>query len=282
MILAKVNNHGHGEAAFEGLPQMAQPLPGTEEWLVPITNSMVTSWIITIVIVVILRLGTRKLQLIPTGWQNLVEAIIEGLHAFIGSLLDKKVSKWAFPLLSTFFLFIVASNLSGLFPFVGSFGYGEMKEGSSFVVEHVDLAFFRPPTADANMTIAMALAFFMMNLIWAIRYNGLGGLIHHIFGVKGKPPAFLLPIMIIIFIVVGIIEIVSIGIRPVALAARLYGNIYGGENVLTNMLTMVDYGVAAIPFYFLELLVALVQAAVFFILCIAFTATLCTPHEEGH
>jgi len=69
----------------------------------------------------------------------------------------------------------------------------------------------------------------------------------------------------------------------VALAMRLYGNIYGGENVLTLMLGMGPkwmMGLAAVPFYFLELVVAVVQALVFTVLCIAFVSTTCSHPEE--
>jgi F-type H+-transporting ATPase subunit a len=69
--------------------------------------------------------------------------------------------------------------------------------------------------------------------------------------------------------------VISLLVRPVALSMRLYGNIYGGESVLTVMLGMAG-GLAAFPFYFLEIIVAVVQAGVFTILCIAFIGTLCS------
>jgi F-type H+-transporting ATPase subunit a len=90
--------------------------------------------------------------------------------------------------------------------------------------------------------------------------------------------------MAIIFFIVGIVEVISIMIRPVSLSMRLYGNIYGGESVLTLMLKMLPFGIAAVPFYFLELIVCAVQAIVFTMLCVAFTATLCSHSDEegGH
>src|SRR5881392_2765480 len=84
----------------------------------------------------------------------------------------------------------------------------------------------------------------------------------------------------VIFIFVGIIEVISICIRPIALAMRLYGNIYGGESVLTIMLTHTPLGIGALPFYFLELLVAVVQALVFTLLSIAFIGTLCSHSDD--
>jgi F-type H+-transporting ATPase subunit a len=86
--------------------------------------------------------------------------------------------------------------------------------------------------------------------------------------------------MAIIFFIVGIVEVISIMIRPISLSMRLYGNIYGGENVLTLMLKLVPGGIAAVPFYFFELMVCIVQAIVFTMLCVAFTATLCSHSED--
>jgi len=122
----------------------------------------------------------------------------------------------------------------------------------------------------------------VMSTIWAVKYNGVWGLIKHIFGPKGGITGAILIPLSVIFVMVGVIEVVSILIRPVALAMRLYGNIYGGESVLALMLHKA-WGLAAVPFYFLELIVAVVQALVFTILCIAFVSTLCShSEEEGH
>ena len=197
-------------------------------------------------------------------------------------LLEPKVARWVFPLVATFFLFIVVSNLMGLLPGVGSIGWGHAS-GAPLGVEHADKPLFRPPTADANMTVAMALVFFVMSTFWAFRYNGPIGLVKHIFGVKGGMTGWIVIPMALIFIFIGLIEVISICIRPVALAMRLYGNIYGGESVLTIMLTNSPLGLGALPFYFLELLVAVVQALVFTLLSIAFIGTLCSHTEdEGH
>ena len=133
----------------------------------------------------------------------------------------------------------------------------------------------------------MALVYFIMSTIWAIKYNGVLGLVKHVFGVKGGLSGPIVIPLFFIFIFIGLIEVISILIRPVALAMRLYGNIYGGESVLTLMLGMGPkwmMGLAAVPFYFLELVVAFVQALVFTVLCIAFIGTLCshTEDEGGH
>jgi F-type H+-transporting ATPase subunit a len=246
---------------------------------------MIAVWGVAAVILGVLMLGTRRMALVPTGAQNLVEAVVDGVHGMLSGLLEPKVVRWALPLIGTYFIFILLSNLVDLLPGTGSIGYGHAKEGGlPFALDHVERPLIRPPTADANLTVAMAVIYFIMSTIWALRYNGPIGLVKHIFGVKGKIGGFLLVPMAVIFFIVGIVEVISIMIRPVSLSMRLYGNIYGGENVLTLMIKMLPGGIAAVPFYFLELIVCTVQAIVFTMLCVAFTATLCSHSEEegGH
>jgi F-type H+-transporting ATPase subunit a len=248
----------------------------------PVTNSMINTWIIAAVIFVVVRLGTRQLNQVPGRLQNFIETIVEALEDMTKGLLEPKVVRWCFPLVATFFLFILLSNLTDLLPGVGSLGYGPRDENSAlpWALVHADTPWFRPPTSDANTTVAMALIFFVMSTWWAIKYNGFWGLLKHLFGLKGGIKGLAAIPLSLIFLFVGIIEVISIAIRPVALAMRLYGNIYGGESVLTTMLTMLPLGLAAIPFYFLELIVAVIQALVFTMLSIAFIGTLCSHSDE--
>lgn len=248
----------------------------------PVTNTIVVTWIILAFIFAVIKLGTRKLSLVPTGLQNLLEMVVEGLEDMTKGLLEPKVVHWCFPLVATFFLFILIANLTDLLPGFGSIGYGKPAAHSSlpFALEHADVPWFRPPTADANTTVALSGIFFIMSTIWAVRYNGFWGLLKHVFGIKGGITGAAAIPLSLVFLFVGLIEVISIAIRPVALAMRLYGNIYGGESVLTIMLPMLPLGLAAVPFYFLELIVAVVQALVFTMLCIAFIGTLCMHIEE--
>jgi F-type H+-transporting ATPase subunit a len=248
----------------------------------PVTNAMIYTWIIAVLIFVVVRLGTKHMTEIPSGLQNAIEAAVEGLEELTKGLLEPKVARWVFPLVATFFIFIVVSNLMGLLPGVGSIGLGTPAKDSAlpFAIEHADTPWFRPPTADANTTVAMAAVFFIMSTFWALRYNGPFGLVKHLFGVKGGMKGWIVVPLALIFLFIGLIEVISICIRPVALAMRLYGNIYGGESVLTIMLTNSPLGLGALPFYFLELLVAVVQALVFTLLSIAFIGTLCSHMDE--
>jgi F-type H+-transporting ATPase subunit a len=253
----------------------------------PVTNSMVCTWIVAALIIVIVRLTTWKMKEVPGGGQNLMEALIEGWEGLMGNVLEPKVVKWVFPFAMSFFIFIVISNLTDLLPGVGSIGMGHPDNTSvfPFAITHVSKPFFRPPTTDANLTIAMAGIFFVMCLFWAVKYNGPWGVIRHVFGVKVDSNKWLYPVLLLLFIFIGIMESFSIlFIRPVALALRLYGNIFGGETMLSMALAQKPLlAVAvAIPAYFFEVVVCLLQAFVFTMLVVAFVGTLCTHSDEEH
>jgi F-type H+-transporting ATPase subunit a len=141
----------------------------------------------------------------------------------------------------------------------------------------------RGANADLNMTMAMSMVFFFLWVVWALQANGPGGFILHIFGPKGKTAGAMKVLMIAVFVLVGVLEVVSIMFRPVSLSFRLFGNIFAGENMLEAMAMIVPKlgWLIPIPFYFMELLVGLVQALVFMLLTAVFTLLICS-HEEGH
>jgi F-type H+-transporting ATPase subunit a len=246
----------------------------------PITNSMICTWIVAAIILIVVRVSTWKnIKEIPSGMQNVIEAMVEGWESLIGDILDKRVTRWVFPFATTFFIFIVISNLMDLVPGVGSIGFFSADK-SSFT------PLFRPPTTDANLTIAMAGIFLLMSLFWAVRYNGVWGLVKHIFGVKMETSKWLYPLFFLLFIFIGAMELLSVGFaRPVALAMRLYGNVFAGESILD----MIFHGkslfwsiILSSGMYFYETFVCIVQAFVFAMLVVAFVGTLCTHTEEEH
>ena len=135
-----------------------------------------------------------------------------------------------------------------------------------------------------NMTAGMAFTFAALWFYWAITENGIKGFLVHIFAPKGKFSGIMAAMMILVFAFVGILEIISILFRPVALSFRLYGNIFAGENILENMMLMGGKWLAwlpPLPFYFLELLVGLIQALVFMLLTAVFLKLIC-DHGDHH
>jgi F-type H+-transporting ATPase subunit a len=216
-----------------------------------------------------------------------MEALVEGWEGLIGDILDKRVARWVFPFATTFFIFIVMSNLVDLIPGVGSIGFGTPDKNSSlpFAIHNVNRPFFRPPTTDANLTVAMAGIFLVMSLFWAVRYNGVLGLVKHIFGVKMETNKWAYPLFFLLFLFIGAMELLSVSFaRPVALAMRLYGNIFAGESIL-DMIFHNNLWVAILLSsftYLYETFVCVVQAFVFAMLVVAFVGTLCTHSDEEH
>ena len=245
----------------------------------PITNSMICTWIVAAIILIVVRATTPKnIKEIPSGMQNVLEALVEVWDNLIGDILDKRVTRWVFPFATTFFIFIVISNLTDLVPGVGSIG-----------VFHANGTFtplFRPPTTDANLTVAMATIFLIMSLYWAIRFNGPWGLVKHIFGVKMEANKWIYWLFVALFIFIGAMELLSVVFaRPVALAMRLYGNVYAGESILDmifNAPHLWETLLLSSFMYFYETFVCIVQAFVFAMLVVAFVGTLCTHEDEEH
>jgi F-type H+-transporting ATPase subunit a len=247
-----------------------------------ITNSMVVTWIVAIGLIVFARASTRTMHDVPSGAQNLFEWLIEGLYGLLESILGSHLVKRTFWFFATIFVFILASNWAGLVPGVGTIGWGT-QTAEGFTIEEPLL---RSANADLNMTLAMALVFFACWIVWAFQEVGVRGVAKELFAPKGEASGVLRILMIGVFFVAGLLEIISILFRPVSLSFRLYGNIFAGENMLETMATMVPGlgWLLPIPFYFMELLVGLVQAMVFMLLTAVFTLLICQHHDEvgGH
>ena len=299
MFAVNVIAQSPSEAQMSPAPAQSAPAP-TEEAVVPaaapavfhvlglpVTNSMICTWIVAALILIIVRATTSKnIKEIPSGMQNFLESLVEMWDGLIGDILDKRVTRWVFPFATTFFIFIVISNLTDLVPGVGSIGYGTPANYSLPLATNVTQPLFRPPTTDANLTVAMATIFLIMSLYWAVRYNGFFGLIKHIFGVKMDTNKFAYPLFFLLFLFIGAMELLSVMFaRPVALAMRLYGNIFAGESILDMIFhskSLVFSILLSSFMYFYETFVCLVQAFVFAMLVVAFVGTLCTHNDEEH
>ena len=243
----------------------------------PVTNSMIVTWLVAIGLIVFAQVATRQMKQVPDGAQNLLEWLIESLYGFLEGLLGRPLAKQTFWFFGTVFLFILAANWVGLIPGVGSVGWGHYTD-AGFRIEQ---PLFRGANADVNMTLAMALTFFACWIVWGLRAMGPVGFLKELFAPKGASTGALRILMIVVFFVAGMLELVSILFRPISLSFRLYGNVFAGETMLETM-ARVPYiaWLVQIPFYFLELLVGLVQALVFMLLTAVFTLLICQHHEE--
>ena len=249
-----------------------------------ITNSFLTMLLVMFLLIILGSIVARRAQLIPGPLQSVVEIVVEFLLGLVEGTAGKKLGRRIFPLIGSLFIFIIVANYTGLLPGIGTIGiWHEGKhalvaasEGASGT-EHGGrtlVPLFRPPSADLNMTLAMALISYVAFQVAGISAHGVWGRIKHM----ANPP-FLLPI-----------EFISELSRIISLSFRLFGNIFAGETLLTVM-----YGIAnaikitviglVIPviFLYLEVLFGFIQALIFAVLTLIYIA-LASAHEhaEGH
>ena len=276
---AEQHEEAHAGGEHHALPPNAVVL--TEIGPFAITNSMVVTWIVAIGLILVAQLATRKQQAVPSGLQNFVEWLVESLFGFFEGVLGKKMTKQTFWFFGTVFIFILFTNWFGLIPGLGTIGWGNSTEHGFITTEPL----LRGVNADLNMTASMSLFFFALWLYWSFKSIGPGGFFFHIFDVKGHGFSAMGIFLLLIYISVGLVEVVSISLRPVALMFRLYGNVFAGENILETVMGLGGkyFGwLTVLPFYFLELLVGLVQALVFALLTAVFTSLMCSHHEEDN
>jgi F-type H+-transporting ATPase subunit a len=216
----------------------------------------------------------------PSGIQNFVEWIVESMSNFLEMLLGRATTRRGFWYFGGLLVFIVLGNLLALVPGVGTIGWGHV------INNHFEVTkpFLRGMNANDNLTAAYSAIFFVMFFYWCIRAAGVGGSLFHIFGPKVRfKNIFADWTFILIFFAVGWVEVLTIlFVRPIAFTFRLYGNIFGGEYLLDSIYKMAPNFafLTLVPFYFYELLVAVVQAFVFFVLTAAFTGLI--TNESNH
>ena len=215
---------------------------------IPVTNTIIASWIAIIVLVLFALFATRNMKLVPSGIQNLAEMIIELLLGMAEQVAGARGRSYL-PLVATLFLYILFANWLGILPGVGSLVVG-------------DKILVRAANSDLSLTAAMAIIVFL-----AVQYTGLRS------GVKTYFVKFLWPPLI------GQLEIISEFARPLSLALRLFGNILAGFFLVEIMLQLVPPVLPAV-FLGLELGVGLIQALIFAILTLAFL-TLASSHEHS-
>ncbi len=271
----------HIEHATHGLTQQAPVLFYLGP--IPISNSMLVSWMVTFVIIFMIRSATGKISLVPRGMQNFFEFMIETLYETLEGIMGHHLTKKTFWFFASIFLFILFSNWLSLVPFVGN-----------LTIKSVDgetVGLLRAVNSDLNMPLALATIYGILWLYWSITEVGPIGMLQHIFGVKGGLSGALKWSLMPLFFAVGLIEVISIFFRQISLPLRLYGNIFAGENLL-EVMTHLGLGfpgmlkllgcLLPLPFYFLEILVAFVQALVFMLLTSVFTGMMCQHEEEAH
>ncbi|MCK5081130.1 MAG: F0F1 ATP synthase subunit A [Candidatus Moranbacteria bacterium] len=237
-----------------------------------ITNSLFSSILVTLTLVVTFIFVRTKIRQIPKGLQNFFEMILEfGLNFTDSITQDRKLSEKLLPVVLALFMFILLNNWFGLLPIIGTIGFYEMHDG-----HNVFIPFFRGGTADLNLTLALALFAVIFSHLLGVFTIGAWKHFNKFINFealleipkkfkKDKNVAFLNPVKFF----VGLMEVVGEIAKIMSLSLRLFGNIFAGEVLLASMATIFAF-MLPIPFVFLEVLVGMVQAAVFSILTLVF------------
>lgn len=231
-----------------------------------ITNSLLTGWIVTAVLVICAILFSRgiKAKGAPSRLQSFVELIIEGLFGMVESIAGSAKAKVFFPMVATLFTFILFSNWSGLLPGVGPIGFYGIHNGHEALIP-----FFRAPTSDVNTTLALGLITMIMVQVYGAKY----------LGIKYFKKFFDFSNPINFF--VGILELISDLSKVISFTFRLFGNIIAGEILLLVMAMLVPV-FGPTPFIALEIFVGFIQALVFMMLASVFINMATLGHGDEH
>lgn len=232
-----------------------------------VRNTLVMSWLAMIVLIgiaVAARSGGYKL--IPGRFQAAVEFVVESLFNFFDSILqDLNKTRRVFPMVATFFLFIIIANWMGILPGVGSITVKGMHDGHL-----MDIPIFRSMNADINVTLAFSLISVIATQVLGIAAIGIRPHIGKYLIAPWKSP---------IMFFVGLLEFIGEFARLISFAFRLFGNIFAGEMLLVVVSFIVPY-LIPIPFLGLEIFVGFIQALVFSLLTLAFISMSTTAHAH--
>jgi F-type H+-transporting ATPase subunit a len=246
-----------------------------------VTNSLLNSWLVIIIIVIACLALKRGIKSVPGKLQNVFEMTIEGFLGIFDSVTgSREKSLNFFPFVFSFFILILLNNWLGLLPGIGSIGKVVSEEG-----HQVFVPFFRGGTADLNTTLALAIIGVVASHIFGVLAVGAWDYLNKFINIKVlleipkkvmKDPTVLIVNPIKAF--VGLIEIIGEAAKIASLSFRLFGNIFAGEVLLAAMAAILAFGLP-IPFMFLEVIVGLIQALIFAMLILAYL-TMSTSKEE--
>jgi F-type H+-transporting ATPase subunit a len=269
----------------------AEPIPGLTIPLIgSVTNSLLGAITTSLLLIIGAFLGTRKGELIPRGFQNFVEAVIETMYKLVESIAGEERARSFFPLTATIFLFVLVSNWMDLLtPLLVYIGPTVTRHG-----ETVAVPLLRSPSTDLNFTIALALISVITVQIYGVRVLGLSyfgkfinlGSIVRAFRPgprvqrRGCMVVVLALFMGAIDFFVGLLELLSELTRIISFSFRLFGNIFAGEVILLVIPSLASM-LLVLPFLGLEVFVGFIQALIFSVLTLAFLTMATTPHGGG-
>jgi len=226
-----------------------------------VTNSILTTWLVMIFLTTMVIIFRSSISSVPSHFQSFFEILVGSLYTTFESLLGERTRQF-FPLIATLFIFILFSNLVDVLPGVNSIVVKE----SAAVSERGTVPLFRPPTADLNTTLGLAIISILAIQFFSLRVLG-------VFSHFGKYISFKDPLSFF----VGVLEIIQEFSRILSFSFRLFGNIFAGEVLLSVMAFLMPL-IVPIPFLGLELFVAFIQALVFSMLTAVFLSLAIAKH----
>lgn len=220
-------------------------------WGFPVTNTLLTSSIVTLLLIGAALAGRPRSGASPSrlgaAWTVIVWEILKLIDSATGS---RDLSKKVFPVVATFFIFIVTANLLALVPgFLGSF-YAVTDAGT--------VPLLRSPNSDINTTVALSIIAVLGVQYFGIHERGLGAYLRRFFDFRGP-----------VRLITGFFELLSEAIKLLSFSFRLFGNVFAGEVLLLVAAFLLPY-VLPLPFMLLEVFVGVIQAFIFAILSLTF------------
>lgn len=271
--VAEKKDEAKGEhGASEGKDEHKEEHHGLGLMQFAVTNTMLSAWLTSIVMLVFFIGGARNPKVIPGRLQALIEMLFELVLNFASGILGPEMGRRSFPVVATIFFFVLFNAWIAIFliPIYQAVGYGANVGGEFKLATHL----VRPAGTDLNMPLALALVSFVFVEYWGFRAHGFGYLKKFFaFGdiLRGRPSG-------LINVFVGLLELVSEMVRIVSFTFRLFGNMTAGE-ILVVMITFLVPFVATQFVFGLELLVGLIQSVIFAGLTLVFLSV-AVSHEE--
>ncbi len=264
-------------ASIPHVPLAAEPIVSIGSFA--ITNALINALIVTFGLMLFSFFLRGRLREVPGRMQSAVELLFEFLLDFFDKVTkDRERSRKCFPVVATFFIFILLSNWFGLLPGTGSIGVWQELHG-----ERVLFPILRAANSDLNLTVAMSLVSVFASHIFGIVAIGFWTHANKFikFGTIWKALKTFNPVKILVSLVefvVGFIEIFGEIAKVASLSLRLFGNIFAGEVLITVIGSLAAF-LAPLPFMAIELLVGLVQAVVFSVLTLVYmNLMMSAPH----
>lgn len=234
----------------------------------PITNTLISSWIAIAFLVIMGLIIGRNTRLIPSRIQLLFEMMFEYVYDFVTTTLgSREHARTYFPLLMTLFLFIFIANMLHFIPGVGSLTF-HTPEGT--------VPFLRAPNTDLNVTLALTIIVVTVIELAGVFALGLWRYAGKFINFSGHSIGER-----ILNFVVGLIELISEAGRLVSFSFRLFGNIFAGEVLIAVLVFFVPY-ILPVPLMAFEVFVGFIQAAVFAMLTLFFIKIAITPPHTSH